>query len=232
MNLYQNMNKLLNKIALYRETKDKLQILNFSLFNNALRVKITVADRDNVKNNKMIVNFSVAPDRIRQFVELMKDLEEVDLEKEPNNRYELNIELYGVEWDKNNRPVPGSRVYIGSIGMGKLKNKENEVIYYILVTDRNREKYLFPFLKTPYEEYYINGKKIEDKGVISHMRYRGFMAAMRDILGNLPELIDNDEETNNRINNKNSRKQSNIKKEEPEIEEAAPVVEESVDDLF
>jgi len=230
MSLYQNMNKLLNKVSLYRETKDKLQILNFNLFNNILRLRITSADKDKPRNNKIVVNYSIAPDRIRQFIELMKDLEKKDIEEQDNKKYELLIEIYGMEWDKNNKPIPGGKVFIGGIGMGKIKNKENEIIYYVIVTDKNREKYLFPFLKTPYEEYYINGKKVEDKTTISYMRYKGFIASMEDILGNLPELIDNDEETEKRLNKRNNNIEDN--KKESALEEAVTTSEESVDDLF
>lgn len=238
-----DINKFLNRVTLYREQKDRLFSLNFGVYNNTLRLYIREVDIEKKETSKLICNLSLQPEKARYLKEMLKEVKKLEL-KDKDKR-EMEVKLYGIEWDRNGKPIPKSRVLLGILAVGKVKNGEGEIVNYLAVTNKFNKKFIFPFLPTPYEEYYIDGNKIENKTILSNIKLNSFKTIFEDILGFVPEVVPELEEIKNDIKNKrngynkgysNFKKDNNdnnkIKEKEIVIETTAKDSGDDIDDLF
>ena len=233
-----DINKFLGRVTLYREVKDKLLSLNFGVYNNTLRLYVRETDKERKESPKLICNLSLQPEKARYLKEMLLNIKDLDM-KDKDNR-EVEVKLYGIEWDKNNKPIPNSKVYLGSLAVGKIKNKEGSIVNYLAVVNRYNKKFIFPFLPTPYEEYYIDGSKIDNKTILSNIKLNSFRATLENILNFIPEVVPELEEIKNNIKNKRngykndySNKQQNKKEtvsEEISLDDTAKTTEVTVDE--
>ena len=238
-----DVNRFLSRVVLYREIKDKLLSLNFGVYNNTLRLYIKETDKERKDTPKLICNLSLQPEKARYLKEMLINIKDLEL-KDKNNR-EMEVKLYGIEWDKNNKPIHNSKVFLGSLAVGKVKNSEGAIVNYLAVTNKFNKKFVFPFLPTPYEEYYIDGSKIENKTILSNIKLNSFRAILENILNFIPEIVPELEEIKNNIKNfrngngnrnNYSNKQEKItepKNEEVKLDDVKDtnVVEEVVEDI-
>ena len=232
-----DINKFLNKVILYREQNDTLLSLNFGVYNNTLRLYVRSTDLEKKNKSKLLCNMSLQPEKARFLKELLKDIKELSLEN--TDKKEIEVKLYGIEWDSNNKPIPNSKKLLGSLAVGKLKNKNNEIVNYLAITNMYGKKFIFPFLPTPYEEYYIDGKKIENKTILSSIKIKSFTAIFSNILNFVPEIFPETEENLNNIKNRKfgNNNNSNYNNNNKSSKQSSEPVESSdssddIDDLF
>jgi len=178
------INNMLSKVALYRELDGKLRILSLGVYNNALRLYIKEMG-ENKKSSKLLFTMSIPADKIRILLSEMENLHKRELK---DNKYDFEIAIYGLKWDKNNKPIPEEKDYIGSLGLGKIRNEKDEVINFIYVKNKAETKYVFPFLKTPYEEFFINGERVTNKTIISKLKLEGYRKLLEDVISSFLEV--------------------------------------------
>ena len=218
------VNNMLSKVSLFREVKDKLRSMSLGVYNNMLRLYVKEVDGKN--RYKLLFTMSIPGDKIRILLSEMENLEKRELK---DGKYEFEIAVYGLKWDNNGKPIKNEKEYIGSFGIGKITNEQNEVINFIYVKTKADTKYVFPFLKTPYEEFFVNGVKLTNKTAISKLKLEGYRKLLGDIVASFIEV-----QTPN-IDNNNTRKKSN--KEEKSESETKPVTDAvtdnaDIDELF
>jgi hypothetical protein len=200
----------LGKLNLYRETgSEKFNMLTFGVFKESLR--IYVREKDNNPDNKrsrIIMNMPIGFLYARAF------LNELETITEKPEDYTFSLDLYGPKWSGEKR-VPNDRELMGKIGLARKKNKEGFVVNILTVATNQGVKNVFPIIPTPYLDIVINGKKIEDKTVLSTIWTKAFYRSFSDVLSSLPE-VNNERDDNSEANNKNYKKsydKSKYKKE-------------------
>jgi len=203
------INNMLGKVALFRDNGEKLRVLSLGIYNNSLRLYVKEMSKDR-KKNKLLFTMSIPSDKVRI---LLAEMENLDRRELKDNKYEFEIAIYGLKWDNNNKPLVDEKDYIGSFGVGKVKNENNEVINFLFIKSKAETRYVFPFLKTPYEEFFINGERVTDKTLISKLKLESYKRLLEDVVASFLELqtpnLDNKPKNDNTTSTNKENKSSN-----------------------
>jgi len=215
----------LGKLNLYRETgKEKFNMLSFGIFKETLR--ITVREKDNnpdAKQSRVLINMPIMFMYARVF------LEELEALNDRQEGYTISLDMSGPKWDFNTKKrLPNQKELMGKLGLARKKDKEGNVVNLLTVTTNQNVMNVFPIINTPYLDIVRNGKRIEDKSVLSKIWTKAYARSLDHILSALPEVNNERDDSNPEFSNnkgyKKSYEKSGFKKAKP--------VNDSVDDVL
>jgi len=183
-----NLNKAMNGLKLYTElSDDKLLTLSFGVYKNMFRVYINKMDKD-YKNNEFITSLALTSIVARMISNELNDLWKL------KETYQFEQKLFGAKYVDDKRVI-NERVKTGSFKIMKAKNKDDDLVNVIQITDKLDKKYNFVITKTPYIEIYKNNEKVTDATVISDTWCRSFAKTYSDVMTLVPEGFDTEIKT-------------------------------------
>jgi len=176
-----NVNIMLSRAVLYKDISDtKLNILKFGVYKNMLRLYVSEASKDNIRDNKLLFTMPIPTINARVFSNTLEELNEKE------DGFNIAYSLFGKKF-MNNQPVPNEKELMGVLGLARVKHKEGGIVNIIYITTPLETKYIFPLLPTPYMEIIKNGETIKDKTELSRIWTKAYSDNFKAILDNFPE---------------------------------------------
>ena len=190
-----NVNIMLSRAVLYRELNDdKLHMLKFGVYKNMLRLYVSEASKNNIRDNKLLFTMPIPTIDARVVLNTLETLNE---QKEGFN---IAYSLFGKKF-VDNQPVPNEKELMGVIGLARVKNKDDSIVNIVYITTPLETKYVFPLLPTPYIEIIKNGELVKDKTELSRIWSKAYADNFKAILDNFPEAkITEPKKYNNNFN--------------------------------
>ena len=189
----------LAKLTIYKDNGHvNFLVLNYGVYKNMLRIYVKESNGKGERNAN-IVNTAIPFINARL---LGDELSKLDSQKEG---YVFSMKLYGPKWDNStNKRVEGEKELNATIGLGKVKDKDENIINIMFVVSQHGVKKVFPLTTTPYTELFRDGKQITDKAELSNIWARAYAKSFNDALGDMPEAY-SQPETSAPANNYNKQ---------------------------
>ena len=176
-----NVNIALSKLKLFKELEgNRMHILTFGIYKDNLRIYVKEADRNNMRDAKLVCNMAVMSMNSRLLVEELRELHTRE------DKYKFELGMFGPKWVDNKR-VEGEMVKMGSVGLVRANNKDGKAINILYIESNIGTKYIFPLIPTPFVTISRNGKIVDDATALSNMWTTAYCKSFEGMLNLYPE---------------------------------------------
>lgn len=158
-----NIDVVGNRLRVYQERSDgSLLSLKFGVYNHTIRLYIYEHTTKDIRDNKFLTSLPLTTLNARVFVNELLELHKKDDESD------FQLKLYGMKY-VDDKPVPNEKEYLGTLGLGKVRDSKDDLVNTVYIKDKNDTKFIFAIRPTPYVSIVKDNVEVTDPETLSNI---------------------------------------------------------------